>query len=389
MWVPASAGEVEAAVAGAWLVETATFDAKREVGRSKDVAIDVCAMTVDGGVLLYGVGEDEDGRLAVLSPLDLAGLSERVDQVVQTSISESPFIETWPLPLDGEEGRGYLAVVVPQSPRAPHQVTVGGDLRFYGRGATGNRILAEGDIARLYERRRRWEVDRDALLDGEVARSPYEPVETLGFMHAFVRPVTRDPGMLSRAGGGEPGSLLNLLSDGLAAGGGHTGYVPDVRQLADWRRRGAEGWMLDAGGEEGPAKPNRAVRAEIDNDGTAHLFCGRVADTLHQSGRVIFETIAAGNLASVIAMAAAVYERAGYVGHVDLGVAIRGVEGALSDRLRVSGHVYAPLRFNESEFRETARVSAAELVGGNAAARALLRRFTDATTGNPDFDPLG
>ncbi len=33
-----------------------------------DVAIDVCAMTVDGGVVVWGVGEDEHGRPTVPAP---------------------------------------------------------------------------------------------------------------------------------------------------------------------------------------------------------------------------------------------------------------------------------------------------------------------------------
>lgn len=35
-------------------------------------------MTVDGGSLLYGLGEDDNGRLTVLAPLELAGAPERV-----------------------------------------------------------------------------------------------------------------------------------------------------------------------------------------------------------------------------------------------------------------------------------------------------------------------
>jgi len=44
-------------------------------------------------------------------------------------------------------------VIVPQSARAPHMVIVKGDNRYYGRDARGNRVLNEGDVARLYERR--------------------------------------------------------------------------------------------------------------------------------------------------------------------------------------------------------------------------------------------
>jgi hypothetical protein len=42
-----------------------------ERGKSKDLASDVAAMANDGGALLYGVGEDEHGRLTVPNPFEL------------------------------------------------------------------------------------------------------------------------------------------------------------------------------------------------------------------------------------------------------------------------------------------------------------------------------
>lgn len=59
------------------------FDAKRELPAKKrnvDVAIDIAAMANDGGVLLYGVGQDEHERPTVLFPFELAGQGERVDR---------------------------------------------------------------------------------------------------------------------------------------------------------------------------------------------------------------------------------------------------------------------------------------------------------------------
>jgi hypothetical protein len=76
---------------------------------------------------------------------------------VNTSITEVPYIEVKPHALPDDPTKGYIVVVVPASPRAPHQVTVKGEYRFYGRGATGNRLLNEGEIARLYARRERYE----------------------------------------------------------------------------------------------------------------------------------------------------------------------------------------------------------------------------------------
>jgi hypothetical protein len=152
MWIPKSAAEVEASARDGDLEKTHTFDAKAALPPAKknhDLAVDVAAMTVDGGSLVYGLGEDKNKRLTVLSPLEFAGAPERVAQIVETSVSEPPFIRVQTLPLDQDSAMGYLLVVVPPSARAPHQVTSGGDMRYYGRGAKGNRTLSESEVAAL------------------------------------------------------------------------------------------------------------------------------------------------------------------------------------------------------------------------------------------------
>ncbi len=61
MWIPKDENEIIEAIKAGDLVETATLDAKKalpEQGKSKDLAIDVAAMANDGGVLIYGIGED-------------------------------------------------------------------------------------------------------------------------------------------------------------------------------------------------------------------------------------------------------------------------------------------------------------------------------------------
>ncbi|MGH2968409.1 MAG: hypothetical protein ACRDK0_05000, partial [Solirubrobacteraceae bacterium] len=67
------------------LHESALLDGKRELTGGPEVVVDVCAMTVNGGVLLVGVGEDEAGtRLVTPVPIELAGQRERVEQKVST-----------------------------------------------------------------------------------------------------------------------------------------------------------------------------------------------------------------------------------------------------------------------------------------------------------------
>jgi len=203
MWIPKNAAEVEAAANAGDREETASFDGKRELPRhprqNAGLAVDVAAMATDGGVLLYGLGEDDDQRLTVLAPFTLAGAADKVDQIVSTSLAEVPYIEVKDYPTTENPAVGYLAVIVPQSAGAPHQVIVGGEFRFYGRGAKGNRVLTEDDVARLYERRQSWAVDRDQVLSDVIDHAPLRRRADAGYLHAFTRPVVPDCGMYERA----------------------------------------------------------------------------------------------------------------------------------------------------------------------------------------------
>ena len=78
-------------------------------------------------------------------------------------------------------------------------VIVDKDHSYYGRNATGNVRLTEGEVSRLYERRRGWEVDPEALLDGAIARAPLDPRDDLGYLHLVARPVVPDEDLLDKA----------------------------------------------------------------------------------------------------------------------------------------------------------------------------------------------
>jgi Schlafen, AlbA_2 len=395
MWISKSASEIEAAAERGDLEETHTLDAKVALPgskKNKDLAVDVCAMTVDGGSLVYGLGEDDNDQLTVLSPIELDGLAERVAQVAETSITEPPFIRVQPLPLESDPSRGYLLVVVPQSARAPHQVISGKDGRYYGRGAKGNRILSESEVATLYARRERWEVDRERLIREELARSP-EADPKLGYIVAFARPVAPDDSMVERVSSGSQ-EILRVLVEGSRTWGdirpdrySGPGYDPDLRRAVRVWRRGSAGWTISTSFEQ-DNEPRSAAQIDLDFDGTGHFFCGRIADTMEPQGtKVLFETILAGNLASFFAAMGAFYEAAGYVGQVDVGVAVTGIEGALPWGL----HMWGDGGFSGPTPHRTARVSAAQLRDApRSVTLSLIQRLLDVTreTGwSPFADP--
>jgi hypothetical protein len=90
MWIPKTEKEIVDARANRTLEETVTFDGKRELPlKNIDMAKDISAFTnTAGGVLVYGLGEDNDRKLTVLNPIKLKGERERIDQIVRTCIDE-------------------------------------------------------------------------------------------------------------------------------------------------------------------------------------------------------------------------------------------------------------------------------------------------------------
>ena len=198
MWRPRTEAEIQAGIDNGITRETSSFDAKRQLPpsrRNKDLAKDICAMTVDGGVLLYGLDGDDPTRPDGLEPFDVAGSAERIDQAAQTGIAEPPMIEIYDIPSLDRPGLGYLCLVIPASSRAPHMLTIDGDNRYWGRGETGNRILTEGEVARLYERRVQWTVDRELLLARTIERMPFTfDLPAIGVGVIVINPVIPAPG---------------------------------------------------------------------------------------------------------------------------------------------------------------------------------------------------
>ena len=393
MWIPESEQEILATIEAETLVETATFDAKAALpakGKSKDLAIDVAAIANDGGTLLYGVGENEDRRPTVPQPFRLAGGRERVDQIVRTSISEPPDIQVREIPTDDDPSLGYLVVAVPPSPRAPHMVTVGKEYRYYGRSDTGNVLLTEGEVARLYERRQRWEVDRDAMLDEAIASAPVEADEGYAFLHLVARPVVSDEDLLDRAKGDQhiADFLYGLFAAAVSDDVYPSSYVPDLSLSKSYERR-ADGWASSEGlGEEWRESRGSkdVLDFEIGLDGSGHLFCGRAAED-YDGRLLIFEDIVAGLTARFLTLLGGLYVAGSYFGPVDVGLAVTGLRGGISSAL--NRHIWIrPTPFDKDQYRRTERFSAATIVNDpRGAARKLVLPLARAIT-RESYDPF-
>lgn len=283
MWIPKDEVEIVDFVTNGKLNESPTFDAKRELSNdSKEVAKDIAAMANDGGVLLYGVGEDQHKRPTLLNPILLKGEPERISNIVRTCISESPDFQIAAFEDSANPAFGYIAVIVPPSPRAPHMVTVRDDSRYYGRAGTSNIRLTEGEVARLYARRQRWEFDIDGYLSMAIERAPLAPTPEAAYLHIVCRPVSSNEELLESIP--RQGSIPELLNNFLALVADNSIYprrfAPDFNYPHNWIRR-ADGWVayLHTDPMSTPDRhPTNVLDIQLYDNGGAWLFCGRAAD---------------------------------------------------------------------------------------------------------------
>jgi hypothetical protein len=384
MWIPKDEQEIVSAMTNGSLEETLTFDAKREIPlKNIDTAKDVSALAnTAGGVLLYGVDEDSDGRLTVLNPIVLENQRERIDQIVRSSVDEVPRFTISRIETQTDTSKGYLVVVVPPSERAPHMVIVKGERRFYGRGETGNYILSQTEVGRLYERRRLAESNILPELEKAIEEAPLADNEEFAHLHIVARPVFPDDTILTKAlsSGQSHKELLRVLVQSAADTSVYEDrYSPDFQQPSVWTRRpdGYFGRLQDA--SEISRRPDAyTLHLQINLDGSARLFCGRAADATGSRGRKEFiSTIVAGNTTRLLALLGDLYEKASYFGMVDVAVAVTGLNGSVLHRPR---NPFSDLpRYEGRDYRRSSR-SPAELLKEDSkqVAAGLLMPLMDA-----------
>ncbi len=373
--------------------ESAGLEVKRDLPSSKtknvDVAVDVCAMTVDGGVIVYGVDETPDGLK--LHPVDLAGARERVSDIVRSSIAEPPIVEIIELPIGPDQG--YLVVNVPESHRAPHMVQVKGAHRYYGRDSGGNRILTEGEVARLYDRRRHSEPRSQELVDRLVSLAPRSPTPgSYGTMHLLVRPALQHADLLDRAWGSASAAeassrIFKLVQQAIGSASFAQPWAPNLgsavggtllRNLDEWLVRRLEG-------------AGQGSDFAVADTGDLRVWIERGAADLRNGGQVF--TLRDGAIAQVathgLAFAAQLLESAAYYGAVDALVVLDGIGDAVTALVHEFGMFHVPGQDSPAlpgRYVRTTRTTPAEIVNDpKAVARRLVGPLLDtARQGGPD-----
>lgn len=303
---------------------------------NREIAKDLAAMALGGGVILVGVDE---GPPPALTPISLAGQRERVETLARTVDPPVPVQVTVIRKDPPDHETGYLAISVAVSENAPHAVQG----RFYGRFGTITNALTHQEVRRLFQdaagrttgqgtTTQAGDPSIDQLLDEWVQQDP-TPEHLRSQAHIFVvaRPRDATPQMLEDAVGTEWETWSRrTIADGRDRLTHE--WSPDVSTLSRWRRVPG-GWRGSSDHGEwptpSPMRETHWIEIELREDGTVRLFSGRASDH-YQDARVIFELIIGGTVRRALEAATRVTDATGYEGTWDVGVELTHLGDAVS-----------------------------------------------------------
>ncbi|MCA0352017.1 MAG: ATP-binding protein [Chloroflexi bacterium] len=334
MWIPKTEAELQQAI-DQGIEESATFDAKQQIAsKSVEIAKDFAAMANDGGVIIYGIGE-ENGQLKILTPIDLDGVPEKLAQIAMYSLQPPLKIHISAFSAEADPLKGYIVVIIPSSPFAPHQVTVKQENRFYGRSSRGNIPLNEGDIARLYQRRLAGETSAREIIKDAVKILDIPPHPDYGRMYIAIKPTQGFTQVFS----GIPRfndadwnrSFYELVAKAHQAYNFNIGFNPSFIDGVQNDKRIIEGWKFRAYRGSDPAKNHDILASNISvnvhHDGSIYICCGRISEK-GEDWFFLFEAGIAKILVQTLWIANHLYQQAGYIGNLNIGLRIEGIQGS-------------------------------------------------------------
>jgi hypothetical protein len=335
------------------LVESHHLDIKRELGSAgsanREAAKDMASFAIDGGLLIYGVDETHP---PTPTPVVLAGLAERLEQIALMAVTEPLFVRTLVLPTDADASRGFVVVVVPPSGRAPHMV----DGRYYGRGDKTKIVLSDAQVSALHEQRVLRERTAQGLAQADLQAAPVPAQD--GVLALVACPLAAHTPLLESFSS-QPDWETKALDLLLRVSGPEAQYAPSLRYATRAARqpRGISlSYGLDATRSvsgEGDVDRNRkrVVELRLDDDGTLHLLSARAAEQRADGWPWVFEKLIVGNTRHLVALCLEISAISGYRGGWHLGIAIEGLQGGVSWELSKKhweSHVYTDATYERA-----------------------------------------
>ncbi|WP_231995200.1 helix-turn-helix domain-containing protein [Mycobacterium sp. 852002-10029_SCH5224772] len=325
-WPPRTEEQLRAAAANGILNESHKLDLKRELVRSessnRDIAKDIAAFSLDGGIVIIGV--DEGTSAVSLYPVDLAGLAERIEQIAATRVDEPAMVTT--TVIDSTEfGKGYVVVEIPVSPRAPLMA----DGKYYGRGDKTNRVLSHAEVLRLHEQR--LAVQHNILADARTELAAIfdaYPEESREMMLLIADPLGARENLLEPLSEHDGSHRVALELVRAASKVERQQFSPSLFESTTVVRRPG-GLAVTTGMHSGRfAGTGSAAEAVFNETGRLTLASNRTILEDRRGQGSVFEELIIGHTDLLVRLSAVVSERFEFSGSWRIGLIVNGLRGA-------------------------------------------------------------
>lgn len=396
-WAPKTEDDIRVMVDSGLIKESHYVDAKRETGGTqserRETARDLASYAIDGGALLFGVGEDKESHAMYLDPQPLNGLVEKIDNIAAMLVDPPLTVVSEEIPGEKDPALGYVLAHIPPSPIAPHMV----DGRYCARAERTRRVLQDSEVLRLHARRESIEEQVGRLLDTETKREPVSALDRrLGHLYFVAQPIGAPSGLARSITRVDRHAATKLVWDtepqfhSQAIGGG---LRPDPKDATSQSNR-ANGIGLSSHSLSGPGRtvlpnPNSGdnddgtlLDIELRDDGGIRLFVGRgtmsVGRPPAEIAEFILDSLAVAYTRRLVDWAVAVGERTGWRGTWMLGVHCDRLRGRSSfAHMNNLGMFNAPA-YDESTYREVTTASHLEMQQRpNTVARRVIGRLAE------------
>ena len=298
------------------------FKAQLNDGRKENIELarDLAQFALDGGTLLVGVREEEEGPHTP-TPVTLKDLRERVESVASARVDPPLGVRCHSIPEADDPTTGYLWVEVPASPVAPHMV----EGTYYGRGDTQKRRLPDDEVLRLHDARRVQERDREVALRAWVDQGLPPHKRTQVHFHFVAAPVTAPPGFVDDLLDGSPDTGLRaLVREGVERSQARIAAAYMLENAGAFSRT-AQGIQLATFAS--PPNEETGVLMEVTDEGHLRVRMTRVSAENDHESSVIWPEIAVVLARQCLGVVAEVAELTGYQGRWALGAAVTDLSG--------------------------------------------------------------
>jgi hypothetical protein len=370
IWRPRTWKDAQDAAASGLLDESRWVDLKRELkaGRlgNNDLAVDVAAMSLEGGLLLYGI-TDHESRAGEVVGVELAGMADRVDQVARMKVHPPVIVRSVEIPDPDRPGWGCLLVIVPPSAQAPHMV----DNIYYGRGDRANRKLSDQDIRQAITVRKQHQHDVARQLLVLRDEDPVPPPHDNGHLYLIAQPLAaRDDALVEFITGSDLQTTILTLTNDITKQLGAL-WSPTLAGATRNGRR-ADGVAFTSYHDADRISESSLVEVVLREDGSVALTCGRGTDAFRSSTgyepeRVVLPVLILGLTHSLLNMAGRLAEHvSGYQGQWAVGVLLDNLKGVGPYDGRATWGDLG-VAYSQSEYERLTTTTTTELIEDSAA----------------------